>query len=169
MGGTVRVGGAVRRRGDIPLLVLSRRLDGHDTFLHADLMLDPDGTRIRVRVHTFDDVTVLHPAPDTALPAGEVWTGRLRLPAARRPSTVPKDLAVALRREGLPADLTTLDERERRHLLGYLADATDPATRHARVATIVAGLRPPGTARTRAISPADNRPRRTGPAPDASR
>jgi hypothetical protein len=167
MDGTLRVHGAVRRRGDVPLLVLSRRLDGHDTFLHADLTLDPGGTRIRVRVHTFDDVTVLHPAPESALPPGDTWTGRLRLPADRSARAVPKDLAVALRQEGLPADLATLDERERRHLLGYLADATDPATRRARLAAIVAGLRPPGTAGTRAVRPPSHRPPRTRPEPDA--
>ena len=138
------VRGAVRRRGDKPLLVLNRRLDGHDTFLQADLALDPDGVNVRVRVLTFDDVTVLHPAPDTDLPDrthGASWTGRLRLPVERRPGTVPDDLADALAGAGLPADLAGLDERERRHLLGYLADATEPATRCSRIITLVAGLR----------------------------
>ncbi len=134
---SLRVRGAVSRRGGAPLLVLNKRLDGHDTFLQADLALDPDGATLRVRVHTFDDVTVLHPTEDAEI-AGDAWAGRLRLPRERRPRAVPPDLAAALAAAG--ASLDALDERERRHLLGYLADATDPAARRGRISTIVAAL-----------------------------
>lgn len=134
------VRGAVRRRGDAKLLVLSTRLDGHDTFLAADLALDPDGVNVRVRVHTFDDVTVLHPTRDTEI-TGDTWAGRLRLPRERRAGTVPADLAAALAAAGLPPSLEGVDERERLHLLGYLDGATDTAARRARIVAIVAGLR----------------------------
>jgi hypothetical protein len=145
------VRGTVRLQGGVPLLVLRERLDGYDTFLLADLALDPAGGNpagpephtIRVRVHTFDDTTVLHPARGAALPQltdGDAWTGQLRPPAKRRAEPIPADLADALTTAGLPADLTALDQRERRHLLGYLADASDPAARRRRIGTIVAGL-----------------------------
>ena len=145
------VRGEVRFQGGVPLLVLHERLDGYDTFLLADLALDPAGAHpigadtgsIRVRVHTFDDTTVLHPARAAVLPPltdGEAWCGRLRPPARRRAEPVPADLADALTAAGLPADLAALDQRERRHLLGYLADASDSAVRRSRIVTIVAGL-----------------------------
>jgi hypothetical protein len=137
------VRGAVCRRGATPLLVLSDRLDGRDTFLRADLALDPDGVQVRVRVHTFDDVTVLRPSRDDVITDrahGEAWSGRLRLPPDRRPGAVPDDLAEALAAAGLPIELDALDERQRRHLLGYLADAKAPAVRQARIVTIMAAL-----------------------------
>jgi hypothetical protein len=126
-----------RRRGMAPLLVLSQRLDGHDTFLQADLALDPDGATVRVRIHTFDDLTVLHPTDGTEI-TGKAWTGLLRLRRERRRGVVPPDLVHALTAAGTSLD--ALDEREQRHLLGYLADAADPATHRARIVTIVAGL-----------------------------
>lgn len=134
---SLRVRGVVRRRNGTPLLVLSHRLDGHDTFLRAELALDPDGQSVRVRVHTFDDVTVLQPTVDAPLPT-DTWAGRLRLPRKRRSDAIPDDLATALAAAG--TDLDHVDERERRHLLGYLADAADPALRRSRISTIVAGL-----------------------------
>jgi hypothetical protein len=134
---SLRVRGAVRRGGGAPLLVLSHRLDGHDTFLLTELALDPDGVNVRVRVHTFDDITVLQPTGEASI-TGDTWAGRLRLPRTRRPTAVPDDLAEALADAG--TSLGHLDERERRHLVGYLADATDPAVRRSRIVTIVAGL-----------------------------
>ncbi len=133
----IPVHGTVRRqRGGPPLLVLDRRLDGYDTFLQARLALDPDGTSIRVRVHTFDDLSVL--LPIGAVPISPpAWSGRLLL-RARRPATIPDDLAEALVSAG--ASIDGLDDRQRRHLLGYLADATDPVARRCRIVTIVAGL-----------------------------
>jgi hypothetical protein len=132
----IPVRGTVRRQcGGPPLLVLDRRLDGYDTFLQARLVLDQDGTTITVRVHTFDDLTVLHPIG--AVAAKGAWSGRLVL-RVRRPVPVPDDLAEALASAG--ASLDGLDDRERRHLLGYLADATDPVTRRCRIVTILAGL-----------------------------
>ncbi len=133
----LRVRGVVRRRNRTPLLVLDQRLDGHDTFLRAELALDPDGQRVRVRVHTFDDVTVLRPAGDSPV-TGDTWAGRLWLPKKRRADAVPDDLALALAAAGTGLD--DVDERERRHLLGYLADAADPALRRSRISTIVSGL-----------------------------
>ncbi len=136
------VRGVVRHQSGVPLLVLQERLDGYDTFLLADLTLAPSDAALRVRVHTFDDTTVLHPARGTAIDRadGESWSGRLRPPARRRAEPMPADLADALTAAGLPADLAALDQRERRHLLGYLADASDPAVRRSRIVTIVAGL-----------------------------
>jgi hypothetical protein len=134
------VRGTARRRGPFALLVLNERLDGHDSFLRAELDLDPDGVRLRVRVHTFDHVTVLHPAAGSPITGGS-WTGQLRLAPARRTQPVPDDLADALAAAGLPADLVGLDARERRHLLGYLSDAPTPPVRRGRISTIVAGLR----------------------------
>jgi len=131
----IPVRGTVRRRRDgPPLLVLDDRLDGHDTFLQARLVLD-HGASIKVRVHTFDDLTVLHPTGAVAIKG--TWSGRLVL-RGRRPPPVPDDLAAALATAG--ASLNGLDDRERRHLLGYVADATDPVVRRCRIVTIVAGL-----------------------------
>ena len=137
------VRGTIRHQGGVALLVLCERLDGYDTFLLADLTLDPGGVSVRVRVHTFDDTTVLHPARGAALhdrADGEAWSGQLRPPNRRRADPVPDDLAEALTAAGLTAGLDTLDDRERRHLLGYLADATVPAARRRRISTIVAGM-----------------------------
>src|SRR3954451_24193761 len=113
-----RVGGAVRRRGRLALLVLDERLDEHldgqDTFLRAELTLDPDGVRLRVRVHTFGDATVLSPTGDEPIP-GDAWSGGLRLQPRRGMTPVPPDLARALTAARLPSDLRAGYERELRH------------------------------------------------------
>ncbi|GGJ90442.1 hypothetical protein GCM10010123_20380 [Pilimelia anulata] len=118
------------------MLVLDRRLDGHDTFLTGQLELDT-GIRLPVRVLTLDDITILRPRTAAGLPAGKV-TGRLHLPHGWRRQPVPEDLAAAASRDG--RDVEALSEPERRYALTYLNEATTDAIRTARIAAIVAAL-----------------------------
>jgi hypothetical protein len=131
----LRVSGRARRAGSLTLLTLDARLDGHDTFLRAELRIAAHA--FRVRVHTFDDGTVLQADGNTPVPAR--WSGLLLLPPARRRSALPADLTIALTEAGLPAALDGLGDAERGHLLGYLAGAAD-GNRRERIAVIVASL-----------------------------
>lgn len=134
---TVAVHGTVVQGPDGPFLVLSERLDGHDTFLKGSL--ETGGERIFVRILTLDDVTVLRPAGHSAVPAvGTEWDGTLHLPHGLRPRTVPPDLEQAAAKEGRA--LEALDEAELRYVLTYLSESTTTTIRQARVEAIVSAL-----------------------------
>ncbi|MEV3857673.1 hypothetical protein AB0J38_25510 [Streptomyces sp. NPDC050095] len=133
----VFVHGTVTHGPEGPLLVLSGRLDGHDTFLRGNLELA--GKLVPVRILTLDDVTVLRPVDHSAAPpAGTRWQGTLHLPHGLRPRRVPPDLQDSAVREG--RSLTTLDEAELRYVLTFLSESTTPTIRRARVEAIVSAL-----------------------------
>ncbi|MGW0731836.1 hypothetical protein [Streptomyces sp. NPDC002851] len=133
----VSVHGTVAQGADGPMLVVSRRLDGHDTFLKGSLKVGE--ATIPVRILTLDDVTVLRPADHAAiLPIGTQWHGTLHLPHGLRPRTVPPDLEQRAELEG--RSLETLDEAELRYVLTFLSESTTAAIRRARVEAIVSAL-----------------------------
>ncbi|MFI6575391.1 hypothetical protein ACIBFB_06290 [Nocardiopsis sp. NPDC050513] len=135
---TLTANGSIKHTADGPLFVLAERLEGHDTFLTGNLDLDGHKERLRVRILTFDDVTVLHPT--SALPdaLGERWSGTLRLPHGLRPRVVPRDLEAAAHARGRRLD--ALDTAETRYALTFLAEATTDQIRAARVDAIVQAL-----------------------------
>lgn len=124
------------------LVLLDQRLQGHDSFLHATLIIEPDRV-IPARVLTLDARTVLRLAEPEAVAAGlrpgQSVVGTLRLGRPARPRPIPADLAAVLDREQL--NLDALPAVERRHLLGFLAEATTPAVRQARIQAILGALR----------------------------
>ena len=126
--GTVRPGG---------LLLLSRRLEGHDTFLTGTLRLGD--AVVAVRILTFDDVTVLRPTDDRApLPPDGPRHGVLDVSPGLRDRDVPADLAdaAALRRR----DVTALTGPELRYALTFLHEATTRSIREKRVDAILGAL-----------------------------
>lgn len=134
---TVDVAGTVATSNQA-MLVLSRRLDGYDTFLTGTLELG-DGTAEPVKILTFDDITVLRrTTTGDALPAGSAWSGKLHLPHGQRPRIVPTDLAETA--SSHRRDLTSLDSAELRYALTFLGEATTTDIRQARIDAIVAGL-----------------------------
>lgn len=136
---TLRVTGTVAADSAGTMLVLTRRLDGHDTFL-TGLLDAGDSPPIPVHILTFDDVTVLRLADDNTAPPlqGGLWSAVLRLPHGQRPRVIPPDLAEAARRRR--KDLTVLDTAELRYALTFLGEATTPAIRQARIDAILATL-----------------------------
>ncbi|GHF41843.1 MULTISPECIES: YdeI/OmpD-associated family protein [Streptomyces] len=131
------VEGTVTHSPEGPLLRLSQRLDGHDTFLTGSL--DIADTSVSVRILTLDSVTVLRPADSFLPPAdGEHWTGRLHLPHGLRQRSVPPDLNAAADQAARSFD--GLDEAELRYVLTFLSEATTPAIRRARIEAVVSAL-----------------------------
>lgn len=120
------------------MLVLSKRLDGHDTFLSGQLQLDEHST-LAVRILTLDDVTVLRVIDVDALPdTAETWAGVLHLPHGWRPREVPADLDAAA--STAHRDLTTLDTAELRYALTFLEEASTAGIRRQRIEAIVGAL-----------------------------
>ena len=139
------VEGSVGSTPDGPLLVLTERLDGHDTFLSGSL--DVDGVNVPVRIMTLDDVTVLHPTESGTVKTLQArWSGTLHLPHGLRPQVIPDDLSSAAGAEGRV--LAALDDAELRYALTFLSEATTPEIRTARIAAIVSAL----PARTRSAA-----------------
>ncbi|SFC62025.1 hypothetical protein [Streptomyces aidingensis] len=137
------VTGRVESAPSGPLLVLTERLEGHDTFLSGSL--DLNGCQLPVRILTFDDLTVLRPTALAELPEKDTrWTGILSLPHGLRPGAVPADLAEAAERAG--RSLAALDLQQLRYALAYLGEASTEAIRQARIQVIVSAL--PEEART---------------------
>lgn len=133
----VPVEGTVTHSTEGPLLRLSRRLDGHDTFLTGSL--DIADSSVPVRILTLDDVTVLRPTYGFPAPAdGEHWHGRLNLPHGLRPRSIPPDLSDAADQERRSLD--ALDEAELRYVLTFLSEATTPGIRRARIEAVVSAL-----------------------------
>jgi hypothetical protein len=132
------VSGTVAADSDGAMLVLSERLDGHDTFLTAQLQLD-EHVMVGVRILTLDDVTVLRLSDETAVPElTATWAGILHLPHGWRPRGIPHDLQAAAAAVG--RDLGALDEAELRYALTFLEEATTPEIRRGRVDAIVSAL-----------------------------
>ncbi|WP_020577734.1 hypothetical protein [Actinopolymorpha alba] len=117
--------------------VLDRRLTGYDSYRTARLIV-ADRPPLRVRVLTLDDLTVLCPLPEQReLP--DRWEGTLELPATSRGSVMPADLTRALVEAGI--EPTALDDAQRRHLIGFVAEARPGPTRDARLAAAVSAAR----------------------------
>ena len=133
---SLQVTGIVTADSHGPMLVLSERLDGHDTFLTGQLQIG-DAQPMAVRILTFDDVTVLR-LIDQSPPPRAPWTGILHLPHGWRPRSIPHDLAYAA--AAARRDLGKLDEAELRYALTFLGEANSSAIRQARVNAIVGAL-----------------------------
>lgn len=132
------VTGTVVRDSDGVMLVLSERLDGHDTFLTGQLELNQQ-ISVRVRILTLDDMTMLRLTDEMSMPpATEVWTGVLHLPHGWRTGSIPEELtdAAALARR----DLRALDSTELRYALTFLAEATTEQIGRGRINIVVSAL-----------------------------
>ncbi|GAA3138192.1 hypothetical protein JOF29_000180 [Kribbella aluminosa] len=131
------VTGTVSHGPDGPLLVLSERLDGQNTFLKG--RLDVGSSSVAVRILTLDDVTVLRPVDHSAVPDLDAgWQGTLHLPHGLRPRPIPPDLQEVAAEEG--RSLEALDEAELRYVLTFLSESTTTVIRQARVEAIVSAL-----------------------------
>lgn len=120
------------------VLVLTERLDGHDTFLTGRLELDQE-TSLVVRILSLDDVTVLHVPGDQPMPpAGETWAGVLHLPHGWRTTSAPADLVEATARA--ERDLSALDPAELRYALTFLAESTTDQIWRGRIRVIIDAL-----------------------------
>lgn len=122
-------------------LVCSRRLVGYDTFLSGVVALHggQEVQEVRVRILTFDDLTVLLPRDEVPGWAdGQAWSGTLRLPQAARKAVIPNDVAEALAAAGLDAD--AYDAAEFTHLLTWLAEAADSHLRQQRLIVVIRSL-----------------------------
>ncbi|MGC4828856.1 hypothetical protein [Micromonospora arida] len=129
--------GTVAADSNGTFLVLSERLDGHDTFLTGQLQLH-DAQPVHVQILSFDDVTVLRLLDPSHVPPAGPWAGILQLPHGWRTRSIPDDLVNAVR--VARRDLAVLDEAERRYALTFLAEASTPTIRQARIETIVNAL-----------------------------
>jgi hypothetical protein len=118
-------------------LVLSERLDGHDTFLTGQLAVD-GADPMPVRILTFDDVTVLRLIAGAPVQVSGSWSGVLHLPHGWRARSLPTDLSDA----ALDAhrDLMSLDDAELRYALTFLGEASTAAIRQARIDLILSAL-----------------------------
>lgn len=134
---TLPVRGTITTDAASPLIVLTERLDGYDTFLTGQLELT-GRPAIGVRILTFDDVTVLRPRDESVpLPAGDC-VGVLHLSHGWRHRSVPADLAAAV--DAARRDLGRLTDAEQRYALTFLREATTDAIRQGRIDIIVSAL-----------------------------
>ncbi|MFI5804450.1 hypothetical protein [Streptomyces sp. NPDC051561] len=141
----IEVKGCVRRDPQHGLLlVLDDRLTGRETFLSARLLLGtpPDLMTVRVRIFSFDDISMLAPLsgeqPDMR-DSGR-WSGTLLLPHGSRPPNVPADLAQAAETAGV--DLSSWTGPDARQMLTFLGEAREKEVRDTRINMIVASLAP---------------------------
>ncbi len=115
---TLPVHGSVSQGPHGLSLVLSQRLDGHDTFLVG--RVDLGGVSIDVRILTLDDVTILRPTENVSrLAVPSNWSGTLHLPHGLRRRKAPPELEQAASRAGRSLDV--LDEAETRYALTFLS------------------------------------------------
>jgi hypothetical protein len=131
------VTGTVAADSNGTMLVLSERLEGHNTFLTGQLEVGAT-PRMTVRIMTLDDVTVLRLVSPSTLSLAGPWTGILHLAHGWRTRSMPPDLAgaaVTARR-----DLGVLDEAELRYALTFLGESSTDAIRRARIRAIVDSL-----------------------------
>ncbi|WP_093801712.1 hypothetical protein [Streptomyces sp. Wb2n-11] len=140
--GELVVHGRLEQYEGAVLLVVDERLSGHDTFLSATLHLDQPVhlPELKVRIMTFDDVTVLSPlGPDLPLTqVGKEWSGTLLIPHGSRPPTIPDDLAQAAAEAGV--DTSGWSPAEARQLLTFLGEAGPGPVRTERIGMIIATL-----------------------------
>lgn len=133
---SMHVSGTITHDSGGALLVLSQRLDGHDTFLTGQLQLG-SAQPMAVRILTFDDVTVLRVAGHSP-PSNAPWAGILHLPHGWRSRLIPDDLSDAA--AAASRGLGTLDEAELRYALTFLSEASSSAIRQARIEAIISTL-----------------------------
>jgi hypothetical protein len=131
------VTGTVAADSQGTMLVLSQRLDGHDSFLTGLLQLEATPP-MAVRILTFDDVTVLRVLDQSTLSPTKPWAGILHLPHGWRKRTVPDDLVAAA--ATADRDIEALDDAELRYALTFLGEASTEAIRRARIEAIVNAL-----------------------------
>ncbi len=131
------VAGTVATESNGTMLVLSERLDGHDTFLSGQLQLG-DAPLRAVRILTLDDVTVLRLHDGLPTPVAGPWAGILYLPHGWRTRSIPDDLTAAA--TAAQRDVEALDEAELRYALTFLGEANSDAIRQARIHAIVNAL-----------------------------
>ncbi|WP_460517180.1 hypothetical protein [Flindersiella endophytica] len=122
----------------VPAYVLSDRISGHDSYRPAQL-LRPPHPPVQVRVMTLDDITIVYPLEAGVILPDE-WDGTLRLASKARGVRMPADLAAALAAAGV--DVDGLDPAQRRHLIGFVAEARPGPTREARIAAAVQSVLP---------------------------
>lgn len=128
--------GTIRYPDGHPLLMCDQRVFG-DTFLTGWLTLEPTQQQQSVRVHTFDEHTLLEPldhAPNTPV-AGTSWQGQLQLRPGVRPPVAPPDLLHALSAASLSTDRISTSHLA--HLLHWLHEARDQHVRQLRIDQIV--------------------------------
>lgn len=129
---------------DSTMLVLSERLDGHDTFLTGRLVLSGDQA-VSVRILTLDDVTVLRVLGDEPLSITDGWSGVLHLPHGWRIRSLPADLIAAA--TNARRNIGSLDEAGLRYALTFLGEASTAEIRRARIDLIIHALPSVGDAR----------------------
>lgn len=136
----IEVRGTITRGEGRPLLICEQRVLG-ETFLHGWLTFTGTAEQHAVRVHTFDERTVLEPLTPAPLPPENHWSGYLRLRHGARPPVLPADLAQAL----ADAQLSTnqINSSELTHLLHWLTEARDLHVRHQRIQQIITAARTP--------------------------
>ncbi|GAB3404821.1 hypothetical protein GCM10027569_13430 [Flindersiella endophytica] len=88
---------------------------------------------------TLDDITIVYPLEAGVILPDE-WDGTLRLASKARGVRMPADLAAALAAAGV--DVDGLDPAQRRHLIGFVAEARPGPTREARIAAAVQSVLP---------------------------
>lgn len=137
------VTGTIATDSDGTMLILSERLDGHDTFLTGQLEITGYAA-LGVRIMTFDDVTVLRIIDDSGPPPWAEWSGILHLPHGWRERSIPDDLLTAAQLAS--RNVNALDPAELRYALTFLGEATTDTIRRGRIESIVSAL--PVTART---------------------
>jgi hypothetical protein len=131
------VTGTVTADSNGTILVLSERLDGHNTFLTGQVQIG-EAPPQAVRILTFDDVTVLRLRDQSPTPLVGSWSGILHLPHGWRTRSIPDDLAAAA--TTAHRDLGALDEAELRYALTFLGEASTDTIRHARIHAIINAL-----------------------------
>lgn len=143
--GELKIYGRLERREGTVLFVVDEPLSGHDTFLSTTLRLDQPThlPELPVRIHTFDDVTVLVPLVSVPpqVQAGREWSGTLLIPHGARPPTIPDDLARVAAEAGV--DTSGWSPAEARHLLTFLSEADSGPVRTERIGMIIAAMAGP--------------------------
>lgn len=135
---TLQVSGSVAADSGGAMLVLSERIEGHDTFLTGQLEVVGMADRFGVQILTFDDVSVLRFTGEVPTSLPQAWSGVLHLPHGWRPREIPTDLAASA--SETRRDLGALDAAELRYALTFLDEATTEEIRRDRIDAIVKAL-----------------------------
>ena len=137
---SLAVNGSIKHTENGSLFLLSKRVEGHDTFLTGSLEVDGEEERVLVRILSFDDVTVLHPTTQYPIESRKRWSGTLHLPHGLHPRLIPRDLQEVA--EAADRRLDALDTAEIRYALRFLEEATTDQIRVSRIDAIVRALPP---------------------------